>query len=279
MAIPIRWQLKNEICEAYSVKNQTSSALHGHYHFLLTLITRGEGVQTLNGEDIPFSPGRIFILSPADFHKNTLREGESYDYYGVKFPYELLDRRLSGLCALNKLPITAKLSDGAFDVAKQIFERLIEEFREGSERVANQLYLQTMVEQLIIIALREYSEGDSSLQSAFLNRALGYLYTHFYESITIGDAAEYMGYTPNYFNTVFKNSLGVPFGKYLRELRLTYASNLLKSCEMPITEVAMESGFENSAHFSRSFHEKFGISPKEYRKKYCLKKGYASWIS
>ena len=75
-----------------------------------------------------------------------------------------------------------------------------------------------------------------------------------------------MGYTENYFNSIFKNSIGVPFGKYLRELRLTYASNMLKSCDLPITEIAIESGFENSAHFSRSFHEKYGKSPKEYRK-------------
>ena len=267
MAIPVRWQLKNDVCEAYSVKNQTSSSLHGHYHFLLTLVTRGEGVQTLNGEEVCFSPGQLFILSPADFHKNTLKPGQSYDYYGVKFPYELLTKRLIGLCSLDKFPLTKKLSERAFVVAKEIFERLIEEFECGKDRLANQIYIETMVEQLLIIAIREYSGDESSVQSVFLNRALGYLYSHFYENITVNDAAEFMGYTTNYFNTVFKNSLGSPFGKYLSELRLTYASNLLKSCDLTITEIAFESGFENSAHFSRRFHEKFGLSPKEYRDK------------
>ena len=268
MAIPIRWHLENDTCEAYSVKNQTASALHGHYHFLLTLITRGEGVQTLNGEDIPFSPGQMFILSPADFHKNTPKSGESYDYYGVKFPYELLDKRLVGLCALNKFPITVKLSEDLFTVAKEIFERLIDEYKNGKDRIACHIYMQTMIEQLMIIAIREYSESGHTVQSAFLNRALGYIYSHFSDNITVCDVAEYMGYTPNYFNTLFKESVGIPFGKHLRELRLSYASNLLKSGDIPITEVAFDSGFENSAHFSRSFHEKFGLSPKEYRKKY-----------
>lgn len=271
MTIPIRWQLENEVCEAYAVKEQTSSSLHGHCHFLLTLITRGEGVQTLNGEDIPFSPGQMFLLSPADFHKNTLSEGESYDYYGVKFPYELLDKRLSGICAINSFPITLKLPDESFSVAKSIFERLIKEYESGSTLIASQLYMQTMIEQLVIIAIREYAKGAGEVQSAFLNRALGYLYSHFSEGITVNDAALFMGYTPNYFNTVFRRSIGVPFGKYLREMRLTYASNLLKSCDMPITEVALESGFESSAHFSRSFHEKYGASPQEYRKKHTVK--------
>lgn len=266
MSIPIRWQLQNEVCEAYEVKNQVSSSLHGHYYFLITLITRGEGVQTLNGEEIPFSPGQMFILSPADFHKNTLKPNESYDYCGVKFPYELLDKRLAGLCAINKFPLTQKLSESSFKIAKEIFGRLIEEYENGAERVANQVYMQTLIEQLVIHALREYDRNQKSVQSAFLNRALGYIYSHFSENVTVRDAAEYMGYTENYFNSIFKNSIGVPFGKYLRELRLTYASNMLKSCDLPITEIAIESGFENSAHFSRSFHEKYGKSPKEYRK-------------
>ena len=268
MSIPIRWQLQNDVCEAYEVKNQVSSVLHGHYHFLITLITRGHGVQTLNGEEIAFSPGQIFILSPADFHKNTLEHGDSYDYYGVKFPYELLDKRLAGLCSINKFPMVEKLSDESFGIAKEIFRRLIEEYEHGTDKIANQIYMQTMIEQLVILALREYKEDNSTAQSAFMSKALGYIYSHFGESITVKSASEYMGYTENYFNSIFKNSMGIPFGKYLRELRLSYASNMLKSCELPIVEIAIESGFESSAHFSRSFREKYGKTPKEYRKEY-----------
>jgi len=266
MSIPIRWQIQKKGCDAYAVKEQTSSALHGHYHFLLTLIIRGEGVQTLNGTDIEFSPGYMFLLSPADFHKNTLRDSESYDYYGVKFNYELLDKRLAELCSIDKFPISLKLSDASFKIAVDIFERLIEESELGEGRIGNRLYLQSMVEQLVIIALRELDAKNSSAGSAFLNKALGYLYTHFFENITVNDAAQFMGYTPNYFNTIFRKSIGMPFGIYLRDMRLKYAANLLKSSELSITEIAMESGFESSAHFSRSFREKYGMPPKDYRK-------------
>ena len=273
MSVPIRWKLQNEVCDAYEANGRSSSALHGHYHFLITLIIRGEGVQTLNGNEIPFSPGQMFILSPADFHKNTLKPGESYDYYGVKFPYELLDKRLSGICAINRFPLAPKLSEKAFETARGIFERLVEEYKSGKNKTGNSVYMQTMIEQLLIIGLREYAENKSIPQSAFLNRALGYIYSHFTESIAVKDAAEYMGYTENYFNTIFRNSMGVPFGQYLRELRLTYAANMLGACDIPITEIAIESGFESSAHFSRSFRNKYNKTPMEYRKKYSMTEG------
>ena len=266
MAVPIRWQIEKNGCDAYFVKNRTSSQLHGHHHFLLTLITRGEGTQTINGKDVYFSPGYMFFLSPADFHKNTLAPGESYDYCGVKFNYEMLDSRLASLCAISSFPIALKLSDQAFSSAKEIFARLVEESANGSERLASKIYLQTMVEELVIIALREFSVCPERIESVFLNRALGYLYSHFAEDINVSTAAAYVGYTPNYFNTVFRKTVGIPFGEYLRDMRLKYAENLLRSGDLTVTEVAVESGFESPAHFSRSFSEKYGTSPREYRK-------------
>ena len=86
MIMPIRWSMEDKGCDAYHATGVSSSDLHGHHHFLLTLILNGKGVQTLNGQEIPFGPDDLFLLSPADFHKNTVIPGENYDYFGVKFP-------------------------------------------------------------------------------------------------------------------------------------------------------------------------------------------------
>ena len=109
MSIPTKWQLEKDVCDAYEAKNHTSSNLHGHYHFLLIYITEGSGIQTLNGKEFPFAEGDMFLLSPTDFHKNTVEDGKTYDYYGVKFPFELLNKRLSGLLEFGELPIAISI--------------------------------------------------------------------------------------------------------------------------------------------------------------------------
>jgi len=271
MNIPVRWRLEDKICYAYEATRSYSSGLHGHHHFLLTLITEGSGVQTLNGREISFGPNDLFLLSPADFHKNTLEEGASFSYFGVKFTYDLLDDRLSELCALDKLPLYLHLQDSTAQVARNIFSQLIEECQRGEERLGNRAYLQLLVEQLIILALREIKKDALVCPQAFINRALGYLYSHFSEPITVGSAAAYVGYTPNYFNTCFRQQMGMPFGEYLKQMRLNYAENLLRSSQMPITEVAYESGFGSLSYFSRCFREFRGVSPQDYRKKYLEK--------
>ena len=276
MSIPTKWQLEKDICDAYEAKNHTSSALHGHYHFLLIYITQGSGIQTLNGREIPFSEGDMFLLSPADFHKNTVESGSTYDYYGVKFPFELLNKRLSGLFEISELPIAVRIPEKSRNSVKDIFERLIEESANGASRIANKNYLQNMVEELIIIALRELPRERLENTSEFLNRSLGYIYSHFFENVTVNDVAEHIGYTTNYFNYKFKEAIGVPLGEYLRNLRLTYSENLLKSSEMSVTEIALESGFGNLSYYSRAFKERYGISPKDYR---AMHGGTDEWIS
>ena len=55
-------------------------------------------------------------------------------------------------------------------------------------------------------------------------------------------------------------------GRWLLHKRLQYASMLLTTTNKPVSDITLESGFENIAHFSRVFKEKFGESPLQYRK-------------
>lgn len=55
-------------------------------------------------------------------------------------------------------------------------------------------------------------------------------------------------------------------GKWLLQRRLDYAAVLLKNPALNVSQAAMDSGFEDLSHFSRSFKDKFGVSPANYRK-------------
>ena len=265
MKMPIRFRLSDTVCDAYKIERGGSSDLHGHHHFLLTLIVRGEGIQVLNGHEVPFAPHDLFVLSPADFHRNLLPSGKSYDYYGVKFPYELLDARLSALASLDRFPLRVRLPASAAARAEAIFASLVEECAHPG-RPACEVLRRALVEELFILALREMPAAAEEKGGVFVNRALGYLYSHFGESVSVADAAAYVGYTPNYFNTLFREAFGMPFAEYLRGMRLAYAKNLLTSGAVSVTEAAAEAGFPSLPHFSRSFRAMYGLSPAAFKK-------------
>ncbi len=291
MNIPIRWNMQdmvderkqphrrtiNEsgrnlpICDASRVIGRGTSPLHGHQYFIMTLILRGSGIHSVNGKDIAFQPGDLFLLSPADFHSNTLAEGETFEYFRLCFLYEVMDARLSSLFPPDKLPLHLHLSGDSAKKIEVLFSMLIAECETQEDKIGRNIYLQALTEQLLILILRQLPTSHTAVASAPVNRALGYVHAHFHEPISVSDAAAFVGYTPNHFNFCFRSQIGVPFGEYLRNMRLTYGENLLKASKMPVTEVAFESGFNSLSHFSRSFREKHGCSPIEFRKKHAVK--------
>ncbi len=67
------------------------------------------------------------------------------------------------------------------------------------------------------------------------------------------------------FKREFKDVFKISPGKWLIQKRLEYAQLLLNTSSKPVNDIAFETGFENTTHFSRVFKEKFGISPLHFR--------------
>jgi AraC family transcriptional regulator, exoenzyme S synthesis regulatory protein ExsA len=67
------------------------------------------------------------------------------------------------------------------------------------------------------------------------------------------------------FKREFQTRLQESPGKWLQRRRLAYSAGLLRTSPMNVTEIALESGFEDVSHFSRVFKERFGVPPLAYR--------------
>ncbi len=81
------------------------------------------------------------------------------------------------------------------------------------------------------------------------------------------DIADHLEITPRYVQMALAAD-GMTPSEYLRVCRLEAARRLLSSSAFAthtITEIAFESGFASSAHFSTEFRKRFGKSPRSYR--------------
>ncbi|WP_260845799.1 AraC family transcriptional regulator [Paenibacillus sp. Y412MC10] len=59
--------------------------------------------------------------------------------------------------------------------------------------------------------------------------------------------------------------------KWVRNRRLDKAKELLAETVLSVTDVCFSTGFENIAHFSKVFKERFGLPPSEFRRQLRLK--------
>ncbi|MCJ8142613.1 acetamidase/formamidase family protein [Ancylobacter sp. A5.8] len=89
------------------------------------------------------------------------------------------------------------------------------------------------------------------------------------EDTSIAEVAQAVGISERYLQKLFE-STGESFSHYVRERRLQRAwHDLANPAEtaVPISEVAYRYGFADSAHFSRLFRERFGLPPRELRRR------------
>ncbi len=85
--------------------------------------------------------------------------------------------------------------------------------------------------------------------------------------LTPARVADAEGISERYLQKLFEGS-GSSFTHYVRERRLQRASAELSSpaeAHHSISEIAYRNGFNDSAHFSRAFRHRFGLSPREFR--------------
>ncbi len=64
---------------------------------------------------------------------------------------------------------------------------------------------------------------------------------------------------------LFRHHLGVTPKRYYIEMRLERARSLLLQTELSVTEIALATGFQSAGHFSRVYHDAFGVTPREQR--------------
>ncbi len=79
--------------------------------------------------------------------------------------------------------------------------------------------------------------------------------------------ARYVGVGRRQLERAFHDALGLSPMAFQRSLRLEYASWLLLNNPRSITEIALDCGFADGAHFSRDFRTRFGVTPREFQQR------------
>ena len=99
-----------------------------------------------------------------------------------------------------------------------------------------------------------------------MNKILEYIDSHYQdESLTLESLADNTCLSISYISTLFKKNKNTTFVKYLTNIRMEKAKQLLNNQNLKILEVAEMLGYSDPYYFSHCFKKQFGISPKEYR--------------
>lgn len=106
---------------------------------------------------------------------------------------------------------------------------------------------------------------SESVSEPRVRRALLLMEQNLTRPIAVAAIAAALGVSVRQLERLCREHLGLGPASLYRQLRMRYANWLIENTDRSVTEIAIEAGFADCAHFSRQFKDVYGFSPSRHR--------------
>jgi len=118
---------------------------------------------------------------------------------------------------------------------------------------------------VVMLERRSPASADGGLPGFKLRRVMDFIAAHIDQSIRLEQLAAAAAVSPFHFHRQFKRSTGLTPHRYIVQVRVEHAKELLRRSELPLAEVAARVGFSDQSHFSSMFKRMTSMTPRSYR--------------
>ncbi len=126
--------------------------------------------------------------------------------------------------------------------------------------------LQRTLNHILLEICNSIKKGQSNRNQQLLERIDGYIQENcFNNNFSLVGLADYLGLTPTYLSSFFKEKMGECLMDRVTRLRMAKGKELLSSTKKNVAEIAGQVGYASSGTFIRGFKKLEGITPTQYR--------------
>ncbi len=228
-------------------------AVRGQY--LLHYVLDGAGTYTVGEESFSLHGGECFLIRPGERAVYRADRDDPWTYMWVAFDGFDVSEILRRTGFIGRY--TGRVRDT--ERFEMYLRTMIGEFAGGSTfRVMSSFYGAMAV-------LEESAEGTSfSREHEYVNKAIGYIKTHFSYPVKVRDVARYVGIDRTYLYRIFVDSERMSPKQYLMQVRINAAKKMLLSGMYGVGETALSCGFSDAASFCSRFKQVTGMTPRAF---------------
>ncbi|MDF7640544.1 AraC family transcriptional regulator [Bifidobacterium sp. ESL0784] len=240
---------------------------HWHRGMEIAHADKGTLQLSLDAEHHTITTGDTLLISPYTIHHAFI--DSPYQGISITFNAEVVDRLypFADRCLFKWFAPTASDDD------REEVNEIIEEVRRLfiSRKIGDGFLLNAALYRLLALLYTNFICGTRKPEEIRRGRnivqaVIGYIDSHHAEAITETFVAREFGYSREYFSRFFKKAIGKGFKEYLTELRLKDAHAMLLSSHASLSDICAKTGFPNTTSLSKSFYERYHVTPKEFRR-------------
>jgi len=223
---------------------------HFHQCWSLAYIEYGSENIAFRNTNFLISKNALQLIPPYSIHKNWSNENNAWAYKALYLSNDVVKNVAKRIPAdysyLASFPYFISYSSKVFEINEVSIFKILEN-----------LFLDTMndIKQPLL------QKNTDAPFDAILN----YLTLNFNQPITLETLQAKFRVNKFKLQRSFKKNIGLTPLEYLTTLRIENAKKLFYM-DVPLVEIALESGFYDQSHFTHSFKKYVGVTPGNYKK-------------
>ena len=233
---------------------------HFHDSYSIGIIENGIEKISFDNKSIVAHANAVVIINPYEVHANSYYDTDSWKYRIIYLSTELMQhvqKKQSKFIGKN-IFFPRQLIDDSYLYA------LI--YRLHLNSIDNCSFdLQHILCYLLNTYANTRSEQETMPRQNLLTDAANFIRLHCSDRVTVDQLSEKYGMDKFKFIRLFKKNTGLTPVSYLLLHRINKAKQLIM-LDMPIVQVALETGFYDQSHFTHYFRKYIGIAPLVYKK-------------
>lgn len=262
--------------------------IHNHPEYELNLIVGMSGTRIVGDSTERYNDCDLVLLGPYLYHKwdgdQHLQDmGQPYRVVTIQFSMDLFSGQMFQKERFTKIrqllknaSLGLKFYGKTIEASRQLIFELAED--KGFSSIINffqLLDLLSVSSEVSFLVSEGFSPQAPRTHSDRIRIAYGYILHHFTDpNLKIGDVAEKVNMSESAFSHFFKKYAFRSFTQFLIDVRIGHACKLLLDTEDTVSQICINSGFNNIANFNRLFKKYRSCTPVHYRKRYLEKSNF-----
>ncbi|MBO9619911.1 MAG: helix-turn-helix domain-containing protein [Niabella sp.] len=234
--------------------------------YYIVFISKGSGVfETAHQDASTVNEGSCFLLFPGTWHRYKPFSKIGWEEYWIGFNGFYPQHLMASDFFNKKNPV---IHVGLNESLLIAFHGLIDTIKAaapGYHQLIAGFALQIIS---LVYAASIYKTENINDALQYISKAKFLLQEALESDVCMTAIAKQLTVSYSKFRKDFKQVTGLSPNQYHLELRLGKAAELLRASNLPVIEVAEQTGFETLFYFSRIFKKKFQVAPRQYRQQH-----------
>jgi AraC-like DNA-binding protein len=236
-------------------------ANHIHEEYSLCWMEQGLVTTRYRGAKHLSPVHSLTVMNPAELHQGKVMSNDTASYYSLYVSANTLQQLCEEIFETSTLPYF-----GQPIIVDEVLLGKWQTFTASLETSSLELgthYLSFLSYLVSHYADTTFALTDVRREVSAIEKAKSYLHANFQKDVTLNELAKVVNLNRAYLIRAFKKTVGLPPHAYLTQLRLGEAKKQLTR-GLPIAQVALNTGFADQSHFSRTFKQIYGMTPGVY---------------